>query len=158
MRHRKPLRLGGETCGNSFRYPRNRFTRSNYENHVPESIPSPSSVSQAFDGGHHTVSRCARIRPEQFNVGKRCRRAAASVHQHDRPRSLGTRLVIAKCALASGDDPDGVIRQIVWYRATDKSSPGDYSRRAVTKAQAELSSKHKESELPDEQGNRERDA
>jgi hypothetical protein len=64
----------------------------------------------------------------------------------------------AKRALARGEEPEEVIRQIARYRATDKSNPEGYARRTVTKAQAELGSKHQESELPDEQGVRERGA
>lgn len=44
----------------------------------------------------------------------------------------------AKRALARGEDPEEVIRQIAQHRATDKSNPQDYARRTVTKAQAEL--------------------
>jgi hypothetical protein len=44
----------------------------------------------------------------------------------------------AKRALARGDKPEEVIRQIAQHRATDKSNPQDYARRTVTKAQAEL--------------------
>lgn len=44
----------------------------------------------------------------------------------------------AKRALARGEDPEEVIRQIAHYRSTDKSDPQDYARRTVTKAQAEL--------------------
>ena len=44
----------------------------------------------------------------------------------------------AKRALARGEAPDDVIRQIANYRATDKHDPQDYARRTVTKAQAEL--------------------
>jgi len=44
----------------------------------------------------------------------------------------------AKRALARGEDPEEVIRQIAYHRATDKSNPQDYARRTVTKAQAEL--------------------
>jgi hypothetical protein len=44
----------------------------------------------------------------------------------------------AKRALARGEDPEDVIRQIAHHRATDKSDPQDYARRTVTKAQAEL--------------------
>lgn len=64
----------------------------------------------------------------------------------------------AKRALARGEEPEEVIRQIAQHRAADKSDPEDYARRTVTKAQAELDSKRVESELPGEQGIRERDA
>src|SRR6266436_2388531 len=64
----------------------------------------------------------------------------------------------AKRALARGDEPEEVIRQIAQHRAADKSDPEDYARRTVTKAQAELDSKHQESEPPGGQGIRERDA
>jgi hypothetical protein len=64
----------------------------------------------------------------------------------------------AKRALARGEDPEEVIRQIARYRASDKSDPEDYARRTVTKAQAEPSSKRQESEPMGEQGIRERNA
>ncbi len=44
----------------------------------------------------------------------------------------------AKRALARGDAPEEVIRQIANYRAADKHDPVDYARRTVTKAQSEL--------------------
>lgn len=44
----------------------------------------------------------------------------------------------AKRALARGDDPEEVIRQIARHRAGDKSDPDYYARHTVTKAQAEL--------------------
>jgi hypothetical protein len=53
----------------------------------------------------------------------------------------------AKRALARGDDPEEVIRQIAQHRAGDKSDPDYYARRTVTKAQAELGSTHRESEI-----------
>jgi hypothetical protein len=44
----------------------------------------------------------------------------------------------AKRALARGDDPEEVIRQITRYRTSEKSNPENYARLTVTKAQAEL--------------------
>ena len=44
----------------------------------------------------------------------------------------------AKRALARGEDPEEVIRQIANYRAADKENSEDYARRTVTKAQTEL--------------------
>jgi hypothetical protein len=44
----------------------------------------------------------------------------------------------AKRALARGDDPEEVIRQIAQHRAGDKSDPDYYARHTVTKAQAEI--------------------
>jgi hypothetical protein len=64
----------------------------------------------------------------------------------------------AKRALARGEAPDEVMRQIASYRAGDKPDPEDYARRTVTKAQADLNSKRAESELPGEQGIHERNA
>jgi hypothetical protein len=64
----------------------------------------------------------------------------------------------AKRALARGDDPEDVMRQIAQHRANDKSDPQDYARRTVTKAQAELRGKRQESEPPVEEGICERDA
>jgi hypothetical protein len=53
----------------------------------------------------------------------------------------------AKRALARGEDPEEVIRQIAEHRASDKGNPCDYARRTVTKAQAELSGTRRESEI-----------
>jgi hypothetical protein len=47
----------------------------------------------------------------------------------------------AKRALARGDDPEGVIRQIAQYRATDKTNPEYYARHTVEKAIAELATR-----------------
>ena len=44
----------------------------------------------------------------------------------------------AKRALARGDLPEEVIRDIAEFRAHEKYDPTDYARRTVTKAQAEL--------------------
>jgi hypothetical protein len=44
----------------------------------------------------------------------------------------------AKRALARGDDPEDVIRQIAQHRATDKTNPEYYARHTVEKAMAEL--------------------
>src|SRR5882724_1746777 len=44
----------------------------------------------------------------------------------------------AKRALARGDDPEEVIRQIAQHRATDKTNPEYYARHTVEKAMAEL--------------------
>src|SRR5258708_5042997 len=44
----------------------------------------------------------------------------------------------AKRALARGDDPEEVIRQIARYRNSDKSDPANYARLTVTKARAEM--------------------
>jgi hypothetical protein len=44
----------------------------------------------------------------------------------------------AKRALARGEAPEDVIRQIADYRAADKHDPVDYARRTVTKAESEL--------------------
>jgi DNA primase RepB-like protein len=46
----------------------------------------------------------------------------------------------AKRALARGDDPEEVIRQIAQHRAGDKSDPQYYARLTVGKAQAQLNS------------------
>jgi hypothetical protein len=64
----------------------------------------------------------------------------------------------AKRALARGEQPEEVMRRIAQYRGADKSDPEDYARRTVTKAQAELSSRPKESDPWGEQGIPERDA
>jgi len=64
----------------------------------------------------------------------------------------------AKRALARGEEPEEVIRQIAQHRASDKSDPEDYARRTVTKAQAELTGKRQESEPPGEHEIGERNA
>lgn len=46
----------------------------------------------------------------------------------------------AKRALARGDDPEAVIREIAKYRARDKSDPEYYARLTVTKGLAEVRS------------------
>jgi len=51
----------------------------------------------------------------------------------------------AKRALARGDDPEEVIRQIARHRATDKTNPEYYARHTVKKAQTDL-----EDRLPQE--------
>jgi len=64
-------------------------------------------------------------------------RANLSQSEHD--------WAFAKRALARGEDPEEVIRQITNYRSTDKHDSLDYARRTVTKAQAEFgSSSHPE--------------
>ena len=44
----------------------------------------------------------------------------------------------AKRALARGDDPEQIIRQMAQHRATDKTNPEYYARHTVEKAMAEL--------------------
>jgi hypothetical protein len=44
----------------------------------------------------------------------------------------------AKRALARGDGPEKIIREIAEFRAGEKHDPDDYARRTVTKAQADL--------------------
>jgi hypothetical protein len=64
----------------------------------------------------------------------------------------------AKRALARGEAPEEVMRQIASYRGEDKSDPEDYARRTVTNAQAELAGKREESGTSGEQGIHERNA
>ena len=52
----------------------------------------------------------------------------------------------AKRALARGEDPEEVIRQIAQYRASDKHDPVDYARRTVTKAQSEVATNNRATE------------
>jgi hypothetical protein len=47
----------------------------------------------------------------------------------------------AKRALARGDDPEEIIRQITRHRATDKTNPEYYARHTVEKAQSDLEQK-----------------
>ena len=96
--------------------------------------------SQDQDSPRHTYYR--RPKPQSST------RANLSQSEHD--------WAFAKRALARGEEPEEVIRQIAEHRAADKSDPEDYARRTVTKAQADLSSKAQESKPPGEQGVRER--
>ena len=57
-------------------------------------------------------------------------RANLSQSEHD--------WAFAKRALARGDDPEEIIRQIAQHRAGDKTDPDYYARHTVTKAQAEI--------------------
>ena len=50
----------------------------------------------------------------------------------------------AKRALARGEDPEEVIRQITKFRGTEKHDPLDYAERTVTKAQAKLKPKDRD--------------
>jgi RepB DNA-primase from phage plasmid len=53
----------------------------------------------------------------------------------------------AKRALARGEDPELVIRQIAQHRATDKTNPEYYARHTVEKAMAEITTPPTESPL-----------
>src|SRR5258708_3537424 len=57
-------------------------------------------------------------------------RASLSQSEHD--------WAFAKRALARGDDPEVIIRQIAQHRAGEKTDPQYYARLTVTKAQGEL--------------------
>jgi hypothetical protein len=65
-------------------------------------------------------------------------RADLSQSEHD--------WAFAKRALARGEAPEDVIRQIADYRAADKHDPVDYARRTVTKAQSELGANNRANE------------
>lgn len=65
-------------------------------------------------------------------------RANLSQSEHD--------WAFAKRALARGEAPEDVIRQIADYRAADKHDPIDYARRTVTKAQSELEANNRGNE------------
>jgi hypothetical protein len=65
-------------------------------------------------------------------------RANLSQSEHD--------WAFAKRALARGETPEDVIRQIADYRAADKHDPVDYARRTVTKAQSELGANNRGNE------------
>jgi hypothetical protein len=82
------------------------------------------------DSPRHTYYR--RPKPQSST------RANLSQSEHD--------WAFAKRALARGEEPEEVIRQIAQHRASDKSDPEDYARRTVTKAQAELTGKRQEGE------------
>lgn len=80
-------------------------------------------------------------------------RANLSQSEHD--------WAFAKRALARGEAPVEVIRQIADYRSADKHDPVDYARRTVTKARAELESSTRsaeKSELPSDEDSREQGA
>jgi len=69
----------------------------------------------------------------RHNYNNRAKRASSpradlSQSEHD--------WAFAKRALARGDDPEEVIRQIARYRNSDKSDPENYARLTVTKARA----------------------
>jgi len=76
------------------------------------------------------------------------RRTNVSQSEHD--------WAFAKRALARGEEPDEVIRQIAQHRGSDKSDPNDYARRTVTKAQAELTRDRADSNRPGEHESGER--
>jgi DNA primase RepB-like protein len=67
-------------------------------------------------------------------------------HGEGRSRSVSTNhksqseqdWAYAKRALARGDHPQNIIRNIADFRAEDKHDPQDYARRTVNKAQSEL--------------------
>lgn len=94
------------------------------------------------DSPRHTYYR--RPKPQSST------RANLSQSEHD--------WAFAKRALARGEEPEEVIRQIAQHRASDKSDPEDYARRTVTKAQAELTGKRHGSEPPGEHEIGERNA
>src|SRR6266403_1847564 len=77
---------------------------------------------------HNYDSRAKRESPPRTNL---------SQSEHD--------WAFAKRALARGDDPEEVIRQIARHRATDKTNPEYYARHTVKKAQTDL-----EDRLPQE--------
>jgi hypothetical protein len=76
----------------------------------------------SHDSPHHNYDNRAKREPSP--------RTSLSQSEHD--------WAFAKRALARGEDPEEVIRQIARYRASEKSNPESYARLTVTKAQAEL--------------------
>jgi RepB DNA-primase from phage plasmid len=74
------------------------------------------------DSSHH--NHYSRAKPELFP------RTTLSQSEHD--------WAFAKRALARGEDPELVIRQIAQHRATDKTNPEYYARHTVEKAMAEI--------------------
>jgi len=64
----------------------------------------------------------------------------------------------AKRALARGVTPEEVIRQIAEFRGTEKHDPLDYAKRTVTKAQEELRTKPKDTDLTTREETREHGA
>jgi hypothetical protein len=71
--------------------------------------------------GHNYDRRSRREFPPRTNL---------SQSEHD--------WAFAKRALARGDDPEEIVRQIAQHRAGDKSDPQYYARLTVAKAQADL--------------------
>jgi hypothetical protein len=67
-------------------------------------------------------------------------RAALSQSEHD--------WAFARRALARGDDPEEVIRQIADFRSNDKADPSYYARLTVAKAQAQLQNRLSETSGP----------
>jgi hypothetical protein len=61
----------------------------------------------------------------------------------------------AKRALARGEEPEEIIRQIAKHRIADKSDPEYYARLTVTKALAEVRSSASDSQSPSNDENRE---
>jgi hypothetical protein len=70
---------------------------------------------------------------EEIARGHRAPGTTLSQSEHD--------WAYAKRALSRGDDPEQVIRRIADYRGDDKSDPGYYARRTVSKAQDDLQRK-----------------
>ena len=64
----------------------------------------------------------------------------------------------AKRALARGVAPEEVIRQVAEFRGTEKHDPLDYAKRTVTKAQDELRTKPKDTDLTTREKTREHGA
>jgi len=64
----------------------------------------------------------------------------------------------AKRALARGVAPEEVIRQVAEFRGTEKHDPLDYAKRTVTKAQEELRTKPKDTDLTTREETREHGA
>ena len=88
------------------------------------------------------------LRAEPIETDFRLRHHARTLAPSD-PRPLSQSehdWAYAKRALARGDDPEEIIRRIADFRAADKPSPEYYARLTVSKAQAELDSRQKNSQ------------
>jgi hypothetical protein len=73
--------------------------------------------------------------PPRYNYDNRAKRESSprtKLSQSERDWAF------AKRALARGDDPEEIIRQIAQHRATDKTNPEYYARHTVEKAQTDL--------------------
>jgi hypothetical protein len=91
-----------------------------------------------------TVQEDSPDTPRHLGQGQALRRTASIG-----PKSQSERdWAYAKRALARGDDPQNVVRNIADFRAEDKYDPQDYARRTVTKAQDELNAKNAQSNSP----------
>ena len=99
-----------------------------------------------------TVQEDSPDTPRHLGQGQAPRRTASIGQKSQSERDWA----YAKRALARGDDPQNVIRNIADFRAEDKYDPQDYARRTVTKAQGELNANNAQSNSPPQSAEAER--